>query len=268
MRIAIIGGGVMGEAIASAIIRGGVSSPEEIKIGEINERRIIELEERYGVKCFPDNEEVIRNTDFLILSVKPQSLPEIFKDIGGKIDGGQVVMSIIAGASLRKLKGGLQHDKVIRVMPNTPAQIGEGVSVWTASDEVSYEERERAREILSTFGYEIYVPDEVYIDMATAVSGSGPAYIFYFVEAMIEGAVNIGLPRDKAREMVIKTILGSIKMLEETGKHPAELRDLVTSPAGTTSEALLKLEEENFKASLIKAIRSAYERAKELGVSE
>jgi pyrroline-5-carboxylate reductase len=150
-------------------------------------------------------------------------------------------------------------------MPNTPAQIGEGMSVWTASTEVSQGQKEMARAILGALGKEIYVPDEKYLDMATAVSGSGPGYIFLIIEAIVDAAVHIGLPREMAEELVIQTVLGAARLAQETGKHPEELRDMVTSPGGTTAEGLRKLEEGELGALLARAVIAAYEKAKELG---
>jgi pyrroline-5-carboxylate reductase len=186
-------------------------------------------------------------------------------ELSGQLKPAQLILSIIAGAKIDTLCRGLNHRHVVRVMPNTPAQIGEGISVWTATAEVTKRQRERASSILGTIGKEIYVDDEKYIDMATAVSGSGPAYFFLFVEALVEAAVNIGLSREMAQELVLQTMLGSGHLLQKSGKQPAELRRMVTSPGGTTAEALLELEKGGFVNLIAKAVSAAYSKAKRLG---
>jgi len=170
----------------------------------------------------------------------------------------------VAGAGISSLRGGLNHSSVVRAMPNMPAQIGEGMTVWTATAEVTEEQKETAQSILSALGEEIYVPDEKYLDMATALSGSGPAYVFLFIEGLIDAGVHIGLPRDVAQELVIQTVLGSTHTVQKTSKHPAELRNMVTSPGGTTTEALLQLENGRFRSLLVEAVAAAYEKAKHL----
>jgi len=154
---------------------------------------------------------------------------------------------------------------VVRVMPNTPAQIGEGISVWAATSEVTEQQREWVSSILGAMGKEIYVAEEKYIDMATAVSGSGPAYVFLFVESLVEAAVHIGLPRDIAQEMVLQTLLGSGHLVQKSGKEPSELRRMVTSPGGTTAEALLQLENGGFSNLVLQAIIAAHNKARSLG---
>jgi pyrroline-5-carboxylate reductase len=160
---------------------------------------------------------------------------------------------------------GLGHDSVIRVMPNTPAQIGEGMSLWTCSPQVDDDRRQLTRSMLGTMGEEIYVSDEKYLDMATALSASGPAYVFLFIEALIDAGVHLGLPRDTSRTLALQTVLGSVRLVKETGRHPAELKDMVSSPGGTTVEALLALEEGGLRATIISAVIAAYEKSLELG---
>jgi pyrroline-5-carboxylate reductase len=160
---------------------------------------------------------------------------------------------------------GLGHPYVIRVMPNTPAQIGQGMSLWTCAPQVDGEMRRSARSILETMGKELYVSEEKYLDMATALSASGPAYVFLFIEALIDSGVHLGLPRAMSRTLALQTVLGSARLVEATGRHPAELKDMVTSPGGTTVEALLALEEGGFRATVINAVLAAYEKSVELG---
>lgn len=163
------------------------------------------------------------------------------------------------------LTGGLGHDAVVRVMPNTPAQIGEGMSVWTASEAVSADAREAVGSILRTLGDEVYAPDEKVIDMATALSASGPAYVFLFVEALIDAGVYLGMARDTARRLALQTVLGSARLVERTGRHPAELRDMVTSPGGTTIAALRAMEAGGFRAAVADGVVAAYDRSQALG---
>jgi len=167
---------------------------------------------------------------------------------------------------LSTLQHGLNHPGIIRAMPNMPGQIGEGVTVWTATTEVNQKQREMAQSVLGALGEQIYVADEKYLDMATALSGSGPAYVFLFIEALIDAGVHIGLPRDIAEKLVMQTIVGSTHTVQKTGKHPAELRSMVTSPGGTTAEALLQLEKGSFRSLLLEAVAAAYNKAKHLSV--
>jgi pyrroline-5-carboxylate reductase len=174
-------------------------------------------------------------------------------------------MSIMAGVTINTIENTVQHQAIVRAIPNTPAQIGEGMTVWTATAAVSDTARESVRSVLAVLGQELYVTDEKYVDMATAVSSSGPAYIFLVIEALVDAAVHIGLRRDMATPMVIQTVLGAARYAQATGKHPAELRNQVTSPGGTTTEGLLALEEAGIRAAFTDAVEAAYEKAKRLG---
>jgi len=223
--------------------------------------RLAWLREKYGIATAQDNRQAAQGADMVVLAIKPQNLPEVMADLRGWLGPQQMVLSIVAGASLGTLAQGLRHPLVVRAMPNTPAQIGAGMSVWTATKEVAPEQREAAQALLAALGKEIWVEDEKYIDMATAVSASGPAYVFLFMEALIDGAVHIGMPRDMAKLLVLQTVLGSARFAQETGRHPAELRNSVTSPGGTTAEALLQLEEGALRALVTHAIIAAYEKA-------
>jgi pyrroline-5-carboxylate reductase len=201
----------------------------------------------------------------VVLAIKPQNLATVMAELDGQLKSSQLVLSIVAGARINTLSQGLNHSAIVRAMPNTPTRIGEGMSVWTATTGVTEKQRERAATILGALGKEIHVDDEEYIDMATAVSGSGPAYIFLMIESLVEAAVHIGLPRDMAQELVLQTVLGSGRFLQQSGKPPAELRRMATSPGGTTAAALRKLEEGGFSDLLIQAVIAAHNRAKELG---
>ncbi len=265
MRIAFIGGGVMAEAIIGGILGARLAEATDISVGEPVESRRAYLEQRYGLKAHARNADAAQGAHMVVLSVKPQSLGEVFTQLKGGLERGQTVVSIIAGARMKALVQGLGHAAVIRVMPNTPAQIGAGMSVWTAAPEVPQDMVQATRDILRTLGEEQYVPDEKLIDMATALSASGPAYVFLFIEALIDAGVYLGMSRDMARKLVLQTVLGSTRLVKESGKHPAELRDMVTSPGGTTAEALLAFERGAFRAAVLQAVIAAYQKSRLLG---
>ena len=211
------------------------------------------------------NLDAVKEADLLILAIKPQDLPVIFQELGERLRPEQAVVSIIAGAKMSTLSKGLSHESIIRVMPNTPAQIGQGMSMWTCSRQVSDQHREFTRSIVSTVGKEIYVDDEKYMDMATALSASGPAYVFMIIEALIDAGVYVGLPRDMARTMALQTVYGSTQMVMETGRHPADLKDMVVSPGGTTAEGLQVLERAGVPAAIVDAVNAAFQKSIKLG---
>lgn len=255
----------MGEAIISGLISKGSVQPKSITVGDIDQIRLRNLMERYGVKCVADNREAVNESDVVVLSVKPQVLAEITKGIKDALKTDQLVLSIIAGVKTETLSQQLGHDSIVRAMPNTPAQIGEGISVWTATRSANQSQKEMSQTILTALGKEIFVADEKYIDMATAISGSGPAYVFLIIEALTDAAVHIGMSREMALELVLQTMLGSARLIDVSGKHPAELRNMVTSPGGTTAEGLLQLEGGGLRTILTEAIIAAYKKAQNLG---
>ena len=255
----------MAEAIISGVLSQGVAAPEDVSVGEVVEGRCRALRDRYGVSATTVNAEAAGPADLVVLSVKPQDLPGVLAGFHGNIRQEQAVMSIVAGAKMSTIADGLGHRAVIRVMPNTPAQIGEGMSLWACSPQVSEGARDAARSMLGTVGKEVYVSDEKYLDMATALSASGPAYVFLFIEALIDAGVHVGLPRDMSRTLAVQTVLGSTRLLEETGRHPAALKDMVTSPGGTTVQGLLALERGGLRAAVVQAVDAAYRRSMELG---
>ena len=266
MNIGLIGGGAMGEAIVSAVIKAKVAKPAQIKVFDISSERIEYLVANYKVATAPNPEDVVEGADFAILAVKPQDFLNAADAIAGKI-GNATAISIMAGVTTKQLMAALRNERVVRSMPNTPAQVGEGMTVWTATPQVSQDARKGVGRILGAMGKEAYVPDEKYLDMATGLSGSGPAYVFLFIEALTDAGVHIGLGRDLAATMALQTVLGSAKYAEETGRHPAELRNQVTSPGGTTAEALRALESGAFRADVLEAVVAAYEKSKALGES-
>jgi len=263
MRIAFIGGGTMGEAMVKCLLTKKVAMPQDMVVSDVSLLRRELLGREYEISTLADNDRAIENADMVILAVKPQNLPQAMEEIKG-LSPEQVVLSIVAGATLSSLCQGLKHSSVVRAMPNMPAQIGEGMTVWTATTETEQKQKELAQTVLGVLGKEIYVSDERYLDMATALSGSGPAYVFLFVEALVDAGVHIGLPRNMAQKLVIQTILGSTWAVEKTGKHPADLKNMVTSPGGTTTEALLQLERGGFRSLLLEAVAAAYEKAEHL----
>jgi len=265
MKIAFIGGGAMGEAMLSALLSQRLSTHQEVCVSDISDARRSHLEQKYQIAVTEDNQQAVNKGDIVVLAIKPQKLTEVMTGISGHFKPGQLVLSIIAGARIETLCQGLNHWSLVRVMPNTPAQIGEGMSVWTATPEVTETQKERVSSILGTMGREIYVDEEKYLDMATAVSGSGPAYFFLFVESLIGSAIDIGLSPDVAEELVLQTMLGSGRLLQKSDKPPAELRRMVTSPGGTTAAALLQFEKGDFSSLVRRAVKAAYNRAQELG---
>ena len=263
--ISFVGGGVMAEAIIGGVLQARLAEPHDVRVGEPLEARRDYLRDTHGVKAFGDNVDAIDGADLVFLAIKPQSLPHALPALKGRLGAGQTVVSIVAGATMDALVAGLGHPAVIRVMPNTPAQIGEGMSVWTASPETPQAAVEATRDVVATLGVQLQVDDEKIIDMATALSASGPAYVFMFIEALIDAGVYLGMTRDVARTLALQTVLGSARLVEQTGRHPAELKDMVTSPGGTTIEAVLALERSGFRAGVIEAVVAAYEKSIALG---
>ena len=261
MNVTIIGGGVMGEAILAAAIDRGVFAPADVTVCELLEHRRAQLHSEYGVCVTTEGGPSTENADLVVLSVKPQDL----YSIQGAIPPTALLLSIMAGVRISTIEAEFRHTRIVRVMPNTPVAAKAGMSVWTATASVTPDQRELARGLLGAIGRELYVDDEKKLDMATAVSGSGPGYIFLIIEAMIEGGVSIGLTRAQAEEMVLQTVYGSAIYARESGRNAADLRAMVTSPAGTTAAGLLELERGAVRASFIECIRAAHRRAVELG---
>ncbi len=263
--ISIIGPGVMGETLISSLLSNQVIESGNIIVAGPRQDKLDELAERYQIKTTLNNAEAVQEADVVILCVKPQKLTQVFKDIQNQLSRSALVISIVAGATINSLVTGLKHSFIVRAMPNTPAQIGEGMTVWTQSQQTSEAQYDLAERILSALGKTIFVEEEGYIDMATAVSGTGPAYVFLFLESMIDAGVHLGLPRRIAEEMVIQTIKGSIDFYSQNRSHPARLRNQVTSPGGTSATALYYLEKMGFRTAISRAIWAAFTRAQELG---
>jgi pyrroline-5-carboxylate reductase len=262
--IAFVGGGAMGEAMIKAVLSCDLYGPQQIVVSEILQERRGELASRYGVQVTADSAQAVADADAIVLAVKPQVLPEVLSDLRAKIPPQSLILSIVAGARLATMVEGLHHAAIVRSMPNTPAQIGQGMTVWTATPDTSEEQRQQAEAILQAMGQAIHVHDEKMLDMATAVSGSGPAYVFLMMEAMIDAAVHLGFSWPVAKTLVLQTFLGSVLYASESGRHLAELRNMVTSPGGTTAEALYQLEKGGVRAAIDQAIRAAYEQSRRL----
>ena len=223
-KVTFIGSGVMAEAMIAGLLRQKLAMPGNLIACGPRAERGAELHQKYGIRTTTDNAAAVHSADVVVLSVKPQRLSEVMKGIKS-LSPHVLVLSIVAGASIKKIGTGLKHKAIIRSMPNTPGQIGEGITVWTASQETSAEQREMAQKILGALGQEVFVEDESYLDMATALSGTGPAYVFLFTEALIDAGVHMGFPRRIAEQLVLQTIKGSASFYEQAQKHPAALRN-------------------------------------------
>ncbi len=264
-RIAFIGSGVMAEVMINGLLTREVTLPDRIFAAGPRQERAEQLVATYGVRAGTDNVEAAGNADIVVLSVKPQTLAKVLKQIRASIRQEHLVMSIIAGARMATIGSMLGHPAIVRCMPNLPCQIHRGMTIWTATPEVSEPVRENVRSILQTMGKEIYVPDETDVDRATAVNGTGPALIAHFVKSLEDAANFIGESRSLARRSVLETILGTAEMILSSERHVGELIDGVTSPGGTTSRALHVLHQGRFSAVMTDAIDAAYRRTLELG---
>lgn len=265
LTIAFIGAGMMGEAMIAGLLKEQlVPADQIIATGPRAERRAA-LHEQYGIRITDDNREAAHEADVVVFAIKPQTLPKVLPTLRGAVQSDNLVISIIAGAPIDAFRDTLGHDAVVRSMPNTPAQIAEGMTVWTATSTVSEQQRGIAAAILGALGKEHYVADEKYIDMATALSGTGPAYCFLMLEALVDAGVHMGFPRRVAEELILQTMHGSVLFAMQSGKHFAELRNMVTSPGGTTAEALHALERGGLRTVMADGVWAAYRRTQELG---
>jgi pyrroline-5-carboxylate reductase len=259
-RIAVVGAGVIAEAMLSGLLSRGLVEAAAVTCSHPREERRRELQERHGVAAVAANAEAAGGADVILLAVKPQMLTAVMPELKPVMRPGQLVISVIAGAGTHALTQGLDHPALVRCMPNTPAQIGQGVTVWFATPAVDATGRARTRTMLSALGREFEVHDERQVAMATAVSGTGPTYIFLFIEALTDAAVHLGFPRHVARELVLDTMQGSAAFALASGKHVAELRDMVTSPGGTSAAAMYELERGRLRTVVSDAVWAAFER--------
>lgn len=272
-RLTFIGCGVMAEAIIAGLLRKKLVTTEQIVGSHPRQTRREEMHVKYGITMFEQNKEAVLATApsapdegaILVLSVKPQRLRGVLQELKGSVHQEQVVVSIVAGAKMETITDELLHAAVVRTMPNTPAQIGEGVTAWTASADVSEKQERQVVAMLEALGKSVRVENERQIDMATALSATGPTYIFLVMEALIDAGVHMGFSRHVAQELVHQTLLGAVLFARESHKHPAELRNMVTSPGGTSAEAIYQMEKGSLRTVLSKAVWAAYQRAEALG---
>ena len=263
--IATVGSGVMAEGIVAGLLRGQLVTPDQIVASHPRGDRREALTATHGIRTVASNAEAVRGADIVLLGIKPQMLARVAREIAPELQAGQLVISILAGATTGALTGLLRHREVVRAMPNTPAQLGRGMTVWYATPEASAEHRAQAAALLGTLGVQLEVDDEKFVAMATAVSGTGPTYVFLVMEALIDAAVHLGFPRHVAHDLVVETLEGSTLFAKQTGMHPAELRNMVTSPGGTSAAALHALESGRLRTVLSEAVWAAFRRTVELG---
>lgn len=270
LHLAFIGCGVMGESMLAGLVNNELVDAANITASHPREARRSELAEKYGISAVESNADAARAVvgqanSAIVICVKPQRLNRVLEDLKGVLHPDQLVISIVAGATIEHLAEELGTAKVVRAMPNTPSQIGAGITAWTCTVAVGEDERAHVRELLSALGKELFVETENMIDMATSLSATGPTYIFMVMEALTDAGVHLGFSRDMAKLLVQETMLGSVKFAMESHKHPAELRNMVTSPGGTSAEAIYQMEKGSLRTVLSKAVYAAYKRAGELG---
>jgi len=264
--IAFIGSGVMAEAMIKGLVGQGLMPAQNITASGPRPKRGAELAERYGIQVTEDNVAAATGCDIVVMSVKPQFLDEVLEELCcGAIKPEALVLSIVAGATIVRIAEGINHQAIVRVMPNTPAQIGLGMSVWTATPATNEAQREQARTILAALGEELFMEHEDYLDMATALSGTGPAYVFLVMEALIDAGVHMGFSRRVSEQLVLQTMRGSLEFARASHRHPVELRNMVTSPGGTSAEALYQLEKGGLRTVISKAVWAAYQKSRYLG---
>lgn len=264
-RIAFVGCGMMGEAMVKGLLHEALVDPTQIVTSNPRPDRAAELEGRYAVKAITDNAAACEGASLVAITVKPQALQEVLRDIEDKVDPKALVLTIVAGTRMEQLSSVLGTPAVVRVMPNTPAQIGRGMSVWTATSEVNDAGRAKTRAVLSALGEEEYVSHEDELDMATALSGTGPAYAFLFMEALIDSGVHLGFSRRVSTRLVLETVRGAVEYAAQAPEHLAKMRNQVTSPGGTTAEAQYQLEKGGMRTVLSDAVWAAYRRCVQLG---
>lgn len=270
LHLAFVGCGVMGESMLAGLLSNNLIDATNVCASHPRAGRRDELSEKYGIEVFESNAAAAKkaaasDNSAVLVCVKPQRLKRVLTDLTGVLHVDQLVVSIVAGARIEHLAEELGTAKVVRAMPNTPSQIGAGITAWTCTEAVRQNERGHVREMLSALGKELFVETENMIDMATSLSATGPTYIFMVMEALTDAGVHLGFSRDMAKELVQETMLGSVKFAIESHKHPAELRNMVTSPGGTSAEAIYQMEKGSLRTVLSKAVYAAYKRAVDLG---
>jgi len=263
--IATVGSGVMAEAMIAGLLRGKLVAPEQVVASHPRSERRDELAATYGIRTVASNPDAVAGADVVLLAIKPQMLARVGGELRGHLRDEQLVLSVIAGATTTALEGYLGHRRLVRSMPNTPARLGRGMTVWYATPETTHDQRIETSTLLRALGAELEVDDERFVAMATAVSGTGPTYVFLVMEALIDAAVHLGFPRHVAHDLVVETLEGSTFFAKHSGDHPAVLRNMVTSPGGTSAAALHELESGRLRTVLSEAVWAAYRRTVELG---
>jgi pyrroline-5-carboxylate reductase len=270
LHLTFIGCGVMAESIIAGLLRKNLVHAEQITASHPRASRREELTEKYGISVFEKNTDAVESVksqenSSVFLCVKPQRIKGILDELKGFVAPNQMVLSIVAGARIEAISDALGNEKIVRTMPNTPSQIGAGMTAWTCTEAVSEDEKAQVKSLLSALGKELYVENENMIDMATSLSATGPTYIFMVMEALTDAGVHMGFSREVSKELVQETMLGSVLFAMESHKHPAELRNMVTSPGGTSAEAIYQMEKGGLRTVLSKAVYAAYNRAVALG---
>jgi pyrroline-5-carboxylate reductase len=262
--LAFVGAGVMAEAMIAGLLDRGLVAPDRIVASHPRADRRDLLVNRFRIRATESNRDAITGAELVFLTVKPQALASVMKQMYGRLEPKQVVISIVAGANVEALSRGLGHGAIVRVMPNTPAQVGQGMMVWAATAEVDEAQRRKIQTVLGALGEELLVDEEKYVDMATALSGTGPTYVFLMMEALIDAGVHMGFPRRIAEQIVLQTVSGSVDFARASRKHMAELRNMVTSPGGTSAAAIYQMEKGGLRTVYSRAVYAAYERTKTL----
>jgi pyrroline-5-carboxylate reductase len=270
LHLTFIGCGVMAESIVAGLLRKSLVKPEQITASHPRKSRREELAEKYGIEVFEKNTEAVESVKSqensgVFLCVKPQRIKNILDELKGFVAPNQMVLSIVAGARIETISDALGNEKIVRAMPNTPSQIGAGMTAWTCTEAISESERAQIKSLLSALGKELYVENENMIDMATSLSATGPTYIFMVMEALTDAGVHLGFSREVSKQLVQETMLGSVLFAIESHRHPAELRNMVTSPGGTSADAIYQMEKGGLRTVLSKAVYAAYSRAVALG---
>ena len=263
--LAFIGSGVMGEAMIKGLLNRDLVAPAQIIASDVHPDRCDTLAAMYDIRATLHNAEAATGADVIVLSVKPQVMEKVLPELRGIVKPDVLILSIAAGVTIDSIGAGAGSPRVVRAMPNTPGQIGLGMTVWTAKSDVDERQRHQAKLMLGALGDEMYVEDERFLDMATALNGTGPAYVFMFMEALIDVGVHMGLPRRDAERLVLQTVRGSVEYAMQSRLHPAEMRNQVTSPGGTSAEAIYQLEKGGLRTVIADGVWAAYRRSQALG---
>ena len=264
-KFAVIGAGMMGGAIINGIVEKSVLDPKEIFVSDPDTEKVNRLCEKLRINAAPSNDEAVKNADAVLIAVKPQFLDEALQSIKVSLPSESLVMTIAAGVPISHYLNKLDCRHIIRIMPNTPAQVGEGVCAWYALEDVTAEQAALCEQILSALGFSFKVRQESDLNLVTAVSGSGPAYVYLFIEAMTDAAVQLGLPRALSEKIVLETVFGSAAYMKAAGKHPVILKNEVTSPGGTTAAALAMMEKEGLRTAVTDGMIACLQKTIELG---